>query len=142
MAKPSIDRPKAAKALSEWGMKHFKRAFASSIAENYKITERTLWNWKSALERDHELSALYEEHLNALYSADWVGTLDKANGAYLMRLLELAPTATQEEARETFKVLAEMKLTKEVLTSDVITNAKSNTIQPREISQAEAPSFN
>jgi len=142
MAKPVIDRHKAARALSEWSLRHFKRAFAAAIAESYGITERTLWNWKSALERDDELSALFDDYLNELYAADWVGTLDKANTAYLIRLLELAPTATQEEARETFKVLAEMKLTKEVLTSDVIANAKPNTVEPREVQKAEAQTLN
>lgn len=71
-------------------MKHHRRAFASSIAANFGINERTLWRWKNALETDDELSALYEKRLNEIYTRDWVEVLDTNLSAFLNRMLELA----------------------------------------------------
>jgi hypothetical protein len=125
VAKPSIDKDKAARALAQWALKQHRRAFASSVADSFEISERTLWRWKNSLEDDDELSALYEEKLNELCTQDWVQTLDQSMNAYLSRMLELAPTAPLPDATEALKTLAEIKLTKEVLTPNAATTNQS-----------------
>jgi hypothetical protein len=109
------DNQLAARVLAQWAFKHFKLSELAALTASYQLSEKTLWNWKRALQTDRELSVLYEQRLNELLNQDWTKTLDLAIGATLSRLLELAPTANHEQARENFKVLAEVKITREVL---------------------------
>lgn len=141
MARPRIDKEKAARALAQWAMYHCREAYIPFISDSFKVDERTLWRWKKALETDKELSLLYEQRLNDLYSQDWLATLDRGIGAYLARLLELAPTADIEQSRETFKVLSEIKITKEVLAPNAA-NRQPNTNVSAEIGAAEARETN
>ena len=125
-----MDREKGARALAQWAMKHHRRAFASSIAESYGITERTLWNWKSALETDDELSALYEKRLNEILNRDWAISLEGALGDGIEKLRELInATSSLSEATEAVKMLAEIQLTKEVLSPNA-PNPKPHTDVP------------
>jgi hypothetical protein len=120
------DNQLAARVLAQWAFKHFKLSELAHLTASYQIGERTVWRWKKSLETNKELAALYEERLNELLTQDWVKTLDLAIGATLSRLLELAPTADHEQARENFRVLAEVKLTHDVLVGKLSAGSSQN----------------
>jgi hypothetical protein len=110
------DNQLAARVLAQWAFKHFKLSELAVLTASYNLAERTLWNWKKALQTDEQLAVLYEERLNELLNQDWVKTLDLAIGVSINKVSELmAKSESLPEVTEAFKALAEMKLTHEVL---------------------------
>jgi hypothetical protein len=110
------DNQLAARVLAQWAYKHFKLSELAVLTASYSLGERTLWNWKKALQTDKQLAVLYEERLNELLNQDWAKTLDLAIGAGITKVSELmAKSESLPETVEAFKALAEIKLTHEVL---------------------------
>ncbi len=120
------DNQLAARVLAQWAFKHFKVSELALLTASYQVSEKSIWNWKKALQTDDQLTVLYEERLNELLNQDWVKTLDLAIGASLSRMLELAPTANLTETLEAFKALAEVKITHEVMVGKPLHSTNQN----------------
>jgi hypothetical protein len=135
---PKRDNNQAARALAEWAMQQFKTQHDASIAEKYGITTRTLWNWKDALRTDRQLSANFQQLTNGLLDQHWAAELDEALTDAIARMRSLMRNATDlREVTEAFKALAEVGITREVLSADTEPSAsRPATSAP---SEASAP---
>lgn len=113
------DNHTAARALAEWAQNGFGRAAADQIAATYKVSPRTVWNWKAALDTDSELAALFRARLNDILDRDWAAHLNDALAELVTRIRALATDETDlTKIVEAFRALSEVEITREVLRGD------------------------
>ncbi len=110
------DNHLAARVLADWARHRFARAEAAVIAATYGVGLRTVWRWKSALDDDAELAALYKTAVATHLRGDWAEQLDDALRATIDRLLELVGSETDlSKVTEAFAKLSDVALEKEML---------------------------
>ena len=110
------DNHQAARALAEWAQHGFTRAAADQIAATYKVSPRTVWNWKAALDTDSELAALFRARLNDILDKDWAAHLDEALAELVQRIRALAADEPDlAKVVDAFRALSEVAITREVL---------------------------
>lgn len=110
------DNHQAARALAEWAREGFGRAAADQIAATYKVSPRTVWNWKAALDTDSELAALFRARLNDILDKDWAAHLTDALAELVQRIRTLAADEPDlGKVVEAFRALSEVEITREVL---------------------------
>lgn len=110
------DNHLAARALADWARHGFTRATERNIADTYKVSTRTLWRWKDALDSDTELSALFRDRLNDLLDRDWSEHLNDTLAASINRMRDLIDASDDLPAvTEAFRALSEVAITREVL---------------------------
>jgi hypothetical protein len=137
---PERDNEMAARVLAEWSIHSFVRSKLSAIAAKYDVAERSVWRWKNALEDDDNLSALYEQRVNELLNSDWLKKLEEALSLNMDRQMELTRVSKSlADVTESFKNLAEVKLTVEMLKADDSAESTSSSRTPEAV-EGEASS--
>lgn len=110
------DNRLAARALAEWALTSFNADDSESIASRFKVTARTLRNWRAAIEDDPELARIYRERLASMLDRHWAADLESALAETIARLRELVRATDYLGAvTSAFDKLSEVAITREVL---------------------------
>lgn len=118
MATPRRDNHKAARVLVDAALHGDRKA-----SETHKITDRTLRNYRAALDTDTELSALYAQLSRLVTTQNWADELNTSLTGLIRKLgsmVQELPGSTAENITSVtgaIKVLSEIALTREVLGS-------------------------
>ena len=124
MASPKRDNARAARVLVDAALFGDRKA-----CENYGITDRTLRNYRTALDSDTELSALYAQLSKLVTNQTWAGELNTTLTTLMRKLggmVQELPGSTAENISAVtgaIKVLSEIALTREVLGSGEVNDA-------------------
>ena len=118
MATPRRDNQKAARVLVDAALHGDRKA-----CDTHKITDRTLRNYRAALDTDTELSALYAQLSRLVTTQNWADELNTSLTGLIRKLggmVQDLPGSTAENITSVtgaIKVLSEIALTREVLGS-------------------------
>ena len=109
------DNPTAARALADWARHGFTNDAAHRLSDTYKVSTRTLWRWKDALDNDNELSQLFRDRMNDALDQDWAAELDGALREIITRIRELVADENDlAKVTAAFEKLSEVLITREV----------------------------
>lgn len=91
------------------------------VAARHGITARTLTNWRAALAKDDELSAIFQDRLRDALNSSWVAELDTTLSSTLRSLrthveglYEMTPESV-EAISTAFEAVSEIAIAREVL---------------------------
>jgi hypothetical protein len=118
MAAPRRDNHKAARVLVDAALQGDRKA-----CEIHKVTDRTLRNYRAALDTDTELSGLYAQLSRLVTTQNWADELNTSLTGLIRKLgsmVQELPGSTAENITSVtgaIKVLSEIALTREVLGS-------------------------
>lgn len=116
MANPKRNNERAARALVDAALFGDRKA-----CKEHKITDRTLRNYRAALENDAELSALFRFYCKEATTNNWaeeIGATLSASARKLRELVEAADTPNPETIAAVtgaVSTLAEIAMTRDVL---------------------------
>ncbi|GGN44187.1 hypothetical protein [Deinococcus daejeonensis] len=124
MASPKRDNARAARILVDAALFGDRKA-----CETHKITDRTLRNYRAALDSDTELSALYAQLSSLVTTQTWAGELNSTLTTLIRKLggmTQELPGSTAENigaVTGAIKVLSEIAITREVLGHGEVSDA-------------------
>lgn len=121
MARPIFDRERAVRILVEAAATGDKKT-----CERWKITQRTLWNYRKRLHGDPELSAAFTA-LNREADRSWKMSRQKALEIGMRRLAELFENATDiNELSRAVERLGNLDVASEALSVGASTDSESS----------------
>lgn len=110
------DNAQAALALADWARTHFSTHTAAQVADTHRITTRTLWRWKAALDTNEQLSAAFHDAVEQHLRGDWSDALNDALHELITRMVALARQSGKlTEVTEAFRALADTATEREML---------------------------
>lgn len=109
------DNRTAARALADWARQGFTNEAAQQLSDTYKVSVRTLWRWKDALDTDSELSQLFRDRANDALDQDWAAELNEALREIVGRIRALVQNeADLAKVVAAFEKLSEVMIAREV----------------------------